>query len=181
MNNYDYFNYLNGFGDMNYMTSPNGMIGDLNYSDFIPNMNNMPSINNVPSNNMNNMPNMNTNNGKTKDLFNSEEGFKRGNMFASLYDQYKDYKPITLKAGSEREDMLMQIQEAGFAMIDLGLYLDTNPNDKEMLKLFNMYRKKEKELCNMFEKKYGPLTFDSEVNESSWLWNKGPWPWEVQR
>lgn len=177
MNNYDYFNYLNGFNDMNYMTNPNGMIGDLNYSDFIPNMNNMPSINNVPSNNM---PNMN-NNGKTKDLFNSEEGFKRGNMFASLYNQYKNYKPITLKAGSEREDMLMQIQEAGFAMIDLGLYLDTNPNDKEMLKLFNMYRKKEKELCDMFEKKYGPLTFDSEVNESSWLWNKGPWPWEVQR
>lgn len=177
MNNYDYFNYLNGFNDMNYMTNPNGMIGDLNYSDFIPNMNNMPSINNVPSNNM---PNMN-NNGKTKDLFNSEEGFKRGNMFASLYNQYKNYKPITLKAGSEREDMLMQIQEAGFAMIDLGLYLDTNPNDKEMLKLFNMYRKKEKELCDMFEKKYGPLTFDSEVNESSWLWNKGPWPWEVQK
>ena len=177
MNNYDYFNYLNGFNDMNYMTNPNGMIGDLNYSDFIPNMNNMPSINNVPSNNM---PNMN-NNGKTKDLFNSEEGFKKGNMFASLYNQYKNYKPITLKADSEREDMLMQIQEAGFAMIDLGLYLDTNPNDKEMLKLFNMYRKKEKELCDMFEKKYGPLTFDSEVNESSWLWNKGPWPWEVQK
>ena len=176
MNNYDYFYYLNGFGDMNYMTGPNGMIGDLNYSDFIPNM---PNMNNVPS--MNNMPNNDMSNGKAKDLFNSEEGFKRGNMFASLYDQYKNYKPSTLKADSEREDMLMQLQEAGFAMIDLGLYLDTNPNDKEMLKLFNMYRKKEKELCDMFERKYGPLTFDSEVMTNDWLWNRGPWPWEVQR
>ena len=173
MNNYDYFNYLNGFNDMNYMPGPNGMIGDLNYPDFIPNINNVP--------NMNDMSNMNDNNGNNKNLFNSEEGFKKGNMFASLYDGYKNYKPTTLKAGSEREDMLMQIEEAGFAMIDFGLYLDTNPNDKEMLRLFNNYRKKEKELCNMFERKYGPLTFDSDVNESKWLWSKGPWPWEVQR
>lgn len=161
MNNYDYFNYLNGFSDMNYMTNPNNMIGDLNYSDFI-------------SNNIDNKS-------KAKDLFGGEEGFKRGNMFASLYDGYKDYKPASLRANSEREDMLMQIEEASFAMIDLGLYLDTNPNDKEVLKLFNDYQKKEKELCSMFERKYGPLTFDSEVNTGSWLWNKGPWPWEVQR
>ena len=32
MNNYnDYYNYLNGYSDMNYMTNPNNMIGDLNY------------------------------------------------------------------------------------------------------------------------------------------------------
>ena len=34
----DYYNYLNGFTDMNYMTNPNNMIGDLNYQSLMPNI-----------------------------------------------------------------------------------------------------------------------------------------------
>ena len=127
---------------------------------------------NVTSNNTGNV---------NSDLFDTYEGFKKGNMFKKLYDPYKNYKPMELKAGSEREDMLMQLQEIRFAMIDLGLYLDVYPNDKNSLNLFNNYLRKEKELCKMFESKYGPLTFDSEVMSNNWLWDKGPWPWEVQK
>ena len=157
----DYYNYLNGFTDMNYMTNPNNMIGDLNYQSLMPNMQN-------PNNEMNS-------------VLDSYEGFKRGNMFGNLYDPYRNYKPQELKAGSEREDMLMQIQELKFAMIELGLYLDLNDKDRNALNLFNEYQKKEKELCKMFENKYGPLTFDSMEYKNSWTWDNGPWPWEVQR
>ena len=157
----DYYNYLNGFTDMNYMTNPNNMIGDLNYQSLMPNMQN-------PNNEMNS-------------VLDSYEGFKRGNMFGNLYDSYRNYKPQELKASSEREDMLMQLQELKFAMIELGLYLDLNDNDRNALNLFNEYQKKETELCKMFENKYGPLTFDSMEYKNSWTWDNGPWPWEVQR
>ena len=155
----DYYNYLNGFTDMNYMTKPNNMIGDLNYQSLMPNMQN----NEIGS------------------ILASYEGFKRGNMFGNLYDSYRNYKPGELKAKSEREDMLMQLQELKFAMIELGLYLDLNDKDRNALNLFNEYQKKEKELCKMFENKYGPLTFDSMQIGNSWTWDNGPWPWEVQR
>lgn len=157
----DYYNYLNGFTDMNYMTNPNNMIGDLNYQSL--------------------MPNMQTQSNEMSSVLDSYEGFKRGNMFGNLYDPYKNYKPQELKAGSEREDMLMQLQELKFAMIELGLYLDLNDKDRNALNLFNEYQRKEKELCKMFENKYGPLTFDSMEYKNSWTWDNGPWPWEVQR
>ena len=161
MNNYnEYYNYINGYTDMNYVTNPNNMIGDLNLQNLYPN---------------------NYNSNQNNNLLDTYEGFKRGNMFNNLYDEYKNYKPDTLKANNEREDMLMQLQEIKFAMIDLGLYLDMYPNDKNMLNIFNKHQMKEKELCNMFERKYGPLTFDSEVQTNNWLWDKGPWPWEVQK
>ena len=102
-------------------------------------------------------------------------------MFGNLYDPYRNYKPEELKAASEREDMLMQLQELKFAMIELGLYLDLNDKDRNALNLFNEYQKKEKELCKMFENKYGPLTFDSMEYKNTWTWDNGPWPWEVQR
>ena len=157
----DYYNYLNGFTDMNYMTNPNNMIGDLNYQSL--------------------MPNMQTKSNEMSSVLDSYEGFKRGNMFGNLYDPYRNYKPAELKANSEREDMLMQLQELKFAMIELGLYLDLNDKDRNAINLFNEYQKKEKELCKMFENKYGPLTFDSMEYKNTWTWDNGPWPWEVQR
>lgn len=162
MNFNDYYNYLNGYNDMNYMPNSNQMIEDLNYQSLMPN-------------------NMNTSNNQNSSIISTEEGFKRGNMFKNLYDEYKNLKPRKLSASSEREDMLMQIMEYTFAMIDLQLYLDMYPNDRDALKLFNTYLNNKKELTNMFEEKYGPLTIDSEVQKNNWLWDNSPWPWEVQK
>lgn len=162
MNFNDYYNYLNGYNDMNYMPNSNQMIEDLNYQSLMPN-------------------NMNTSNNQNNNIISTEEGFKRGNMFKNLYDEYKNLKPRKLTANSEREDMLMQIMEYTFTMIDLQLYLDMYPNDKDALKLFNTYLNNKKELTNMFEEKYGPLTIDSEVQRNNWLWDNSPWPWEVQK
>lgn len=160
----DYYNYLNGYNDMNFMTSPNTMIGDLNYQSLMPIAQNTTCTTT-----------------QNEHVLDSYEGFKKGNMFGDLYDPYKNYKPADLKAKSEREDMLMQLQELNFAMIDLGMYLDIYENDKKCINLFNDYQRKEKELRNMFESKYGPLTFDGVVYTNTWTWNNGPWPWEVQR
>ena len=157
MNFNDYYNYINGYSDMNYMPNSNKIIEDLNYQSLIPNSS------------------------QNSNILNSEEGFKRGNMFNNLYDEYKNYKPRKLTANSEREDMLMQIQEFNFALTDLGLYLDVNPKDTSALNLFNKYLNNKKELVSAYEEKYGPLTIDSDVQKNNWLWNNSPWPWEVQK
>ncbi len=162
MNFNDYYNYLNGYNDMNYMPNSNQIIEDLNYQSLLPN-------------------NINTSNNQNKNIIDTEEGFKRGNMFKNLYDEYKNYKPRKLTAKNEREDMLLQIMEYTFAMIDIQLYLDMYPNDRDALKLFNAYLNNKKNLTNMFEEKYGPLTIDSDNQKNNWTWNNSPWPWEVQK
>ena len=163
MNNLnDYYNYLNNYNDMNFMTNPNTMITDMNYQNMFPNNYTIP--------------NTNINNSITD----SQIGFKRGNLFSNLYDEYKNYKPQELKANNEKEDLLLQIDEQRFAMIEMNLYLDLYPNNKEALNRFNTYLKKEKELVTLYESKYGPLTTSSPVQTNNWTWDNSPWPWEVQ-
>lgn len=165
MNNLnDYYNYLNNYNDMNFMTNPNAMMNDMNYQTMFPNNFIVPN-----SNNNNN------------DILDSQMGFKRGNLFNSLYDEYKNYKPQELKVNNERDDLILQIDENRFAMIELGLYLDLYPNDINALNIFNSYLKRKNDLINLYESKYGPLSLDSMFQTNNWLWDNSPWPWEVQK
>ena len=112
-------------------------------------------------------------------LFPPKEGFEKGNLFANLYSQYKDYKPAKLKADNERERMFLELAEISFAAHELNLYLDVRPNDSSMIALFNDYRNKEMELTKSYEQKYGPLTVNSENSSSNhFSWVDGSWPWE---
>ena len=164
MNNFnDYYNYLNNYNDMNFMTNPNTMMNDMNDQTMVPN-------NSIMSNT-----------GTSSNIADTQTGFKRGNLFNSLYDEYKNYKPQELKASSERDDLILQIDENRFAMIELGLYLDLYPNDTNALNKYNSYLKKEKELITIYESKYGPMTLSSPVQTNTWLWDNSPWPWEVQK
>lgn len=174
----DYYDYINGFNDMNYMTSPNNMIGDLNYQSLMP----VPqSVNTTKSKTHSMTQSQSQSTNQNDHVLDSFEGFKKGNIFGNLYDTYKNHKPAELKASSEREDMLMQLQELNFALIDLGMYLDIYENDVKCINLFNEYQKKERNLRKMFENKYGPLTFDSGTYTNAWTWINSPWPWEVQK
>ena len=132
MNNLnDYYNYLNNYDDMNFMTNPNTMMNDMNYQNMFPNNYIIP------------------NTGTSSNIADSQIGFKRGNLFNNLYDEYENYKPQELKATNEREDLILQIDENRFATIELGLYLDLYPNDINALNKYNSYLKKEKELITI--------------------------------
>ena len=63
--------------------------------------------------------------------------------------------------------------------IDLNLYLDVYPNDREFIELFNKYRMQVKDMVKDYESKYGPLTLESDAMMSlPWAWARTPWPWE---
>lgn len=111
------------------------------------------------------------------ELFDVYNGFIRGNMFPKLYNQYKISRPFDIKPMNEQADLLTKVDAYCFAAHDLNLYLDTHPNDKNMIRLF-------KELSDDFDKsvleyesKYGPL-FVGSSDGMSWSWNESPWPWE---
>ena len=75
-----------------------------------------------------------------------------------------------------RDEMLQQIRCLDFAINELALYLDTHPDDQKALCLHRKYCKEAKELKDMFQKMYGPLTIYFPCNK--WRWLEEPWPWE---
>lgn len=68
-----------------------------------------------------------------------------------------------------------QLSAAKFAMWELHLYLDTHPNDCDMIELWKEYATTVNSLTREYERMYGPLTVESGVGES---WLKEPWPWQ---
>ena len=110
-------------------------------------------------------------------MYDPYSGFIRGNMFKDLYNAYKISKPYDIKPMNEQAELLTKIDAYCFAAHDLNLYLDSNPNDREMIKLFRDYSDKADGFIREYEQKYGPLFVDAS-NGYPWTWNDSPWPWE---
>ena len=75
-----------------------------------------------------------------------------------------------------REEMIEKIKCLNFAIIELGLYLDTHNDDQKALCLHRKYAKEYRELTDKYQKVYGPLTIHFPCNK--WRWIEEPWPWE---
>ena len=116
---------------------------------------------------------------KKNNIFDPYNGLIRGNLFPDLYNNYKIDKPYEIKPMNEQAEMLTYIDAFKFACVDLGLYLDIYPEDKDALTMFNMYRTNLNEYMNTYENKYGPINKNSDaLNAYPWKWNDSPWPWE---
>ena len=103
----------------------------------------------------------------------------RGNLFNNLYEPYRNYKYRILKASNSKEELLLNIMMHIFALTELDLYLDLNPNDVNMIGLYNKYLANKKQLVNDYEKKFGPLTLEGvNMGTNNWNWKNMPWPWE---
>lgn len=79
-----------------------------------------------------------------------------------------------------REAMLKTVQEAGFAMMELVLFLDTHPQDSAALAAFCGARNEYEKAVAAFEAGFGPLTVCSGDKNNTWAWADTPWPWEGQ-
>ncbi len=77
------------------------------------------------------------------------------------------------------EELLNQINDYEFTLIDINLFLDTHPSDKKALADYNTYATELAALKNRFIKEYGPLqNFGNSTSEGSWKWNTQTWPWD---
>ena len=125
-----------------------------------------------------NQNSMNTKN-ILNNLYDPYNGLIRGNMFKNLYIPYKTEEPYEIKPMNAQAELLTNIDALNFVMIDLSLLLDINPNNKEIISLFNQYREQKENLTKEYESKYGPITLDSDnLNSFPWAWDDMPWPWD---
>lgn len=123
---------------------------------------------------------MNNNNDNTNQLYGAYEGYLKGNMFKDIFKQYKNYKSATLTPNNEKEQDLFNLNQIGFAMHDLNLYLDVNPNDQEILNFFTKYKDLYDTLFTQYESKYGAICVNNVNNQIPFEWEKTIFPWEVK-
>ena len=81
----------------------------------------------------------------------------------------------------QQRSMLIKVQEMQFVALELNLYLDTHPCDKDALNDFNCAVEKLKKYKQAYEQVYGPLLNSgmSGLAKETWQWVDCPWPWQL--
>lgn len=82
---------------------------------------------------------------------------------------------------NKKYELMKQINEYSFSMIDLLLYLDTHPEDSGAQEDFLNLLHARNDAVNEYSRIYGPLTIDGikeSADEEMWRWVYQPWPWE---
>lgn len=79
-----------------------------------------------------------------------------------------------------QKELMKKIQEADFALIDLNLFLDTHPDCREALALFNELSRASESLKSEYQKNFGPLyaTKSPDTVPFKWVDSCYKWPWE---
>lgn len=126
------------------------------------------------------MPNNQSNNNYNNQILEPYEGLIRGNLFANLYDPYKNYKVQKLNPKTESSALKNQWQQYNFALTDLSLYLDLYPTDQSALALYNQYNDIKNQIEIKYNSTYPPLNQNSTyiTKNNNWNWLTAAWPWE---
>lgn len=77
----------------------------------------------------------------------------------------------------DQELLMRQIMEAGFAMDDVALFLDTHPENQDALRYYKAVRDMRDQSMAAYERRFGPLRY-TDVTSMSWNWVTEKWPWE---
>ena len=80
----------------------------------------------------------------------------------------------------EQKKLLNRIQMCDFALVDMGLYLDTHPDDEQALRFYQKYQEMRKTAATEYITKYGPLVATDYAGQTRWPWIDDPWPWEFK-
>lgn len=107
--------------------------------------------------------------------YDADLGLIRGTLFPGL-----DLPFMGMVNTKEKNTPLAELQALGFAITELGLYLDTHRKDKEALALFEKYAKLYDEGVKEYERRCGPLQLKRAGGTDQFNWTKDPWPWEYK-
>lgn len=78
-------------------------------------------------------------------------------------------------------ELLKCIQEVQFYAVELNLYLDNFPNNREATEDYKEISRKFDKLVAEYEYQYGPIrNFGSAYIENPNKWVNQPWPWEIR-
>ncbi len=147
--------------------------------------NNMNSnTSNYMNNNVESYGNSNTNssmNSNVGSYYNSNTNSNMMNINANANDMANSNESVHgLQKLSDREKLLMTVQAYEFALVEVGLFLNTHPTDRTALAYFKQYRELKHKAVSEYTRMYGPITMDHMENDlSTWKWIENPWPWEI--
>ena len=115
---------------------------------------------------------MQTNNPQVYEL---TEGLESGTLVPGLNLPFQ--KEIKARLNCNNAP-LCELMALDFAVVELGLYLDTHKEDQEAFALYQKYVALYHEGKAKYEKLYGPLTQTTAAQSSSYNWLENPWPWD---
>ena len=105
----------------------------------------------------------------------AKKGIVRGTLYPGLDLPFLGYE----NNGELGSKPLEELQALSFAIVELGEYLDTHPEDSESLALFRRYVSLYEEGKSRYEQTCGPLTQRCAGENGAYNGLKGPWPWEA--
>ena len=108
-------------------------------------------------------------------VYAQSEGLENGTLFPGLNLPF--HKEIQSRLNCSNT-ALCELMALEFAVVELGLYLDTHKEDQEAFKLYQKYVALYQEGKEKYEKLYGPLVRTSAAQGSSYNWLENPWPWD---
>ena len=103
------------------------------------------------------------------------EALQTGTLFPGLDLPFQGM----VNEGTLSETQLHELQALGFAIVELGEYLDTHPDDADAFALFQSYAKLYAQGKETYEQQFGSLTQRGAAAGDCYCWLKGPWPWEL--
>ena len=80
----------------------------------------------------------------------------------------------------EKERLLCKIQAYDFALLDVGEFLNTHPNNRGALNYYRRYQKLYNQAVSDYTARFGPLTVKSVQSCDRWTWIDGAWPWQLE-
>ena len=83
-------------------------------------------------------------------------------------------------SGNERSCILNRVQQAGFAVDEVVLYLDTHPCDPSALAYYEKMNALRRRAMDDYNARFGPLSATDVNVANGWTWVDNPWPWEVE-
>ena len=80
-----------------------------------------------------------------------------------------------------RDELLKKLMELDFIAVDLALFLNTHPNNSEVIQTYNQVITAADAVRMKYEEAFGPLcSFRSyAMDTNSWQWKDNPWPWQA--
>lgn len=106
--------------------------------------------------------------------YQADTGLIRGTMYPGL-----DLPFMGMTNQKEKsKTALHRLQAMNFAISELGLYLDTHPNDADAITLFNQYVEQYADALQQYERIYGATTQMGSALTGEYEWLQDPWPWD---
>lgn len=105
--------------------------------------------------------------------YQAEKALSRGTLFPGLDLPYRGM----VNQAPENPTPLQELMALGFAVHELGLYLDTH-QDEEAQEMFLKYNKLYQEGVEKYQRRFGPLQLTDSGTEG-FDWVSDPWPWDI--